>query len=64
MDENDTLLGMDPVERLITAPGYDCAAVVAGLQQAVLDHCRGPSRTDDVTILCVDRIEQQPEADA
>ena len=30
--------------------------VVGRLQAELVAHCDGPSRTDDVTIVCVDRV--------
>jgi len=56
MDADGKMLGIEPLERWVTTPGIDCETIVIRLEDAVLQHCQGPSRTDDVTILCVDRL--------
>ena len=42
------LLGISEVVLLVT--------VVKRLEEELIEHCNGPSRNDDVTILCVDRL--------
>jgi serine phosphatase RsbU (regulator of sigma subunit) len=49
------LLGIEPVEAIVNNRALSCEEVVDQLCQAVYKHCAGPSRSDDVTILCVDR---------
>jgi serine phosphatase RsbU (regulator of sigma subunit) len=49
------LLGIEPVEAVIVNKKLSCEDVVDQLCKTVAKHCDGPSRSDDVTILCVER---------
>jgi serine phosphatase RsbU (regulator of sigma subunit) len=51
-----TYFGIERIEEIASDRSLDCSGVVAALERALRDHCRGPSQTDDVTILCVDRV--------
>lgn len=55
-DGDGTYFGVAPIEEAITDRSVDCDAIVARLREALQTHCNGPSTTDDVTILCVDRV--------
>lgn len=57
IDGNGRHLGVGPIERAVADHGLDCQAIVTHLRNAVRDHCDGPSTTDDVTMLCVQRAK-------
>jgi hypothetical protein len=48
-------LGTEPLERLLCEPDLLPATLAQRLKAMVNQHCGGRSRTDDVTILCVQR---------
>ncbi|MHC4992906.1 MAG: PP2C family protein-serine/threonine phosphatase [Planctomycetota bacterium] len=56
LDVAGVSLGTGPIEAVARDATLDTQAVVDRLHGMVVQHCGGPSRTDDVTILCVDRV--------
>jgi serine phosphatase RsbU (regulator of sigma subunit) len=56
MNASGEYLGLDRVEPVVRDRAATSETVVARLQEALVRHCGGPSTTDDVTMLCVDRI--------
>jgi sigma-B regulation protein RsbU (phosphoserine phosphatase) len=56
MNASGEYLGLDGVEPVVRDRAATSETVVARLQEALVRHCGGPSMTDDVTMLCVDRI--------
>ena len=59
MNEQGVHFGVAPIERAAADRSLSSREVVERLKNEMLIHCHGPSRTDDVTILCVDRVETQ-----
>ena len=56
-DADDRHYGHEPVEALLRTPGLACAPLVERLREDLRAH-RHPRRADDdVTILCIDRIQ-------
>ena len=55
MDTEHAFFGEARIIETMADRGLDASAVVFNLHAALRRHCGGPSRTDDVTILCVDR---------
>jgi serine phosphatase RsbU (regulator of sigma subunit) len=51
------LLGLSRIEPVVRDRSATSEAVVARLHEVLVKHCGGPSTTDDVTILCVDRLQ-------
>jgi serine phosphatase RsbU (regulator of sigma subunit) len=56
MNASGEYLGLDGVEPVVRDRAATSETVVARLQEALVRHCGGPSTTDDVTMLCVDRL--------
>ena len=56
MDADGNYFGCAPIEAAVGDRTADCTAVVERLRGALHRHCGGRSTTDDVTILCVDRL--------
>ena len=55
MNANGDAFGVEPIEAALADRSLDATGVVQRLRQELHQHCGGPSRTDDVTILCVER---------
>ena len=47
--------GIPRIEQTAMDVDSDCDMIVGRLKDEMVAHCGGPSTTDDVTILCVDR---------
>jgi serine phosphatase RsbU (regulator of sigma subunit) len=56
MNASGEYLGIRRVEPVVSDRSATSEAVVARLQEVLVRHCGGPSTTDDVTLLCVDRL--------
>jgi serine phosphatase RsbU (regulator of sigma subunit) len=56
MDSTGEYLGFRRVEPVIRDRSATSNAVVERLHDVLVQHCGGPSTTDDVTMLCVDRL--------
>ncbi len=56
MDSHGEQLGLAPVVDILLDRSSGAPEVVRRLHDLLIGHCGGPSRTDDVTILCVDRL--------
>lgn len=55
-DPDGEQFGTDRMAELIADRMLDCAQVVEQHREALRIHCGGPQRTDDVTLLCIDRV--------
>ncbi|MBT8486247.1 MAG: SpoIIE family protein phosphatase [Phycisphaerales bacterium] len=62
MTADGVYFGAERITAVMAERDADAAAVVTRLQAELVEHCGGPSRTDDVTILCVDRTAGVPAA--
>lgn len=58
MNEQGVHFGVAPIERAAADRSLSSREVVERLKNEMLMHCNGPSTTDDVTILCVDRVKR------
>ena len=56
MNATGEYLGIHGVEPIICDRSATSETVVARLHEVLIEHCGGPSTTDDVTLLCVDRL--------
>jgi serine phosphatase RsbU (regulator of sigma subunit) len=56
MNASGEYLGIQRVEPVVRDRSATSEAVVARLLEVLGRHCGGPSTTDDVTVLCVDRL--------
>jgi serine phosphatase RsbU (regulator of sigma subunit) len=56
MDPSGEMLGVERVEQILRDRSVSCDVVVTRLNEEMERHCAGRTRSDDVTILCVDRL--------
>ncbi len=56
MNPAGELFGNERLERIVADSGANCFQVLERLQSAVSDHARGRAQSDDITIVCIDRI--------
>jgi hypothetical protein len=50
-------VGLRRVEPVVRDRSVRSDAVVTRLHDVLAEHCGGPSKTDDVTVPCVDRLQ-------
>jgi serine phosphatase RsbU (regulator of sigma subunit) len=53
--------GTDRMTTIVADRLLNCEQVVQAHRDALLKHCGGPQRADDVTLLCIDRVAQPKE---
>jgi serine phosphatase RsbU (regulator of sigma subunit) len=56
MNAEAAQFGTQRIAETVADASLDCQQVVDRLYEQLLAHCDGPSQTDDVTMLCVDRV--------
>jgi serine phosphatase RsbU (regulator of sigma subunit) len=56
MDGTGSYYGLEPIERAAADAAATCDEIVERLKAELLAHCGGPSKSDDVTVVCVDRV--------
>jgi serine phosphatase RsbU (regulator of sigma subunit) len=56
MNGGGEYFGVAAIEKIASDRGVSCDVVVKQLEDAMNEHTSGHPRTDDVTILCVDRL--------